>query len=201
MLDIYLINLRHNTDRLNYFLDNIPICFSNVKIFDAINGNDCKIPEWFRIKNNLKGRYGCYQSHLKILKKIDKTTLILEDDCLFSPHFCRKYSEILDILPNLDYDMMYLGGHHRIKPCGISNIKKCTSTILTHSYIIKNKNSADKIINLITNQFTWEHYLNNTNYEIDLLYSKLQADNLINSYCVDPWIVYQNQKFVSNTKN
>ena len=201
-MDTYVINLRKDEARINCLFSNIPNCFTNnIHIFEAINGFQSDIPNWFRIDYDLKGRYGCYQSHLEILNRIDGPTLILEDDCLFDQNFCDKYQKIIEKIQNINYDIFYLGGKHLEKPIGITSVKRCKKTILTHAYIVKNKASAQKIIKLITNKYTWKYYLVGYSYEIDLLYSRLQSENLINAYCIDPWLVYQNKIFQSNTKN
>jgi GR25 family glycosyltransferase involved in LPS biosynthesis len=203
-MKIYLINLKRNPERLELFFENLPSCWkkNDITVVEGIDGREADIPEWFYTPNNLVGRYGCYKSHLNIIESITDTSLILEDDVVFDDNFCYLYEELIEHIKNINYDMFYLGGKHWSKPTNTmhgSNIKKCVSTIFTHAYII-NGSSAKKISKLLKNQYTWKYYLSLKNYEIDLLYAKLQKQ-IVKCYCIDPFIIYQNQNFKSDTKN
>jgi GR25 family glycosyltransferase involved in LPS biosynthesis len=67
-MKIYLINLKQNRNRLEYFFDHLPRCWqkNDINIFEAINGDNIDIPSWFEVPNGLNGRYGCYLSHFPI---------------------------------------------------------------------------------------------------------------------------------------
>lgn len=204
-MNIYLINLKKSTDRLEHFFDNLPNCWDKkeINIVEAVDGKTASIPAWFNINNNLVGRYGCYKSHLNIIESINDTSLILEDDVTFHKDFSKIYPDLINKIVNLDYDIFYLGGKHLSNPvfCGIyQGIKKCTQTIHTHAYIVKNGFKAKKISSLLKNKYTWEYYLPKKNYEIDLLYGKLQTSDL-NCYASYPFIAFQNRTFKSYTKN
>lgn len=205
-MKIFLINLKKDTERLKHFFDNLPGCWNkeDITVIEAVDGNITPIPDWFAINSNSKGTYGCYKSHLNIIESIKNISLILEDDVIFHKDFSTIYPNLINKISNLDYDIFYLGGKHLSRPTSISygdtSIKKCRQTIFTHAYMIKDGYKAKKISNLLKNKYTWEHYLPLKNYEIDLLYGKLQKD-LLNCYTADPFLAFQNRQFKSNIKN
>ena len=204
-MKIYVINLKRNPERLDLFFRSLPDCWkkTDITVVEAVDGKEADIPEWFHITKNLVGRYGCYKSHLNIIESIKDTSLILEDDVLFEENFKQKWDSIMHTSQNFFYDVFYLGGKHLSKPRNTRYgpyIKKCKATILTHAYIV-NKQSVKKISRLLKNKYTWQNYLPLKNYEIDLLYSRLQQEDILSAYAVDPFLIKQHSIFKSTTKN
>lgn len=189
-IDIYLINMVKNKDRLDHFtkiyaesdLRNIPYT-----IFPAIVGKDLELEKYVTPKtykqirmSELLGRrnthyelsigaVGCYLSHLYIYKKImdsDKQYgLIFEDDVSFESDFLSKLTYGLTMVPD-DWDLLM---------CGIfcldcetfPNYSKVRKFWGAHAYLIK-KESARKLYNelnkLISRQIDGDmEYLNKTN--------------------------------------
>ena len=109
-MEIFVINLKHRKDKLEKFLANLPSILSNekIKIFEAIDGSKYPIPKWFDVTNSkerISGNYGCYLSHLEIIRNIHSPTLIFEDDAIFSDGFENALRSLLYDLSDLEYDM------------------------------------------------------------------------------------------------
>lgn len=204
-IDIYLITLDRDEDRRQIFFENLPSCFKreDIKIFPAVDGYSVDIPDWFKIVDNLKARYGCYKSHSNLLKFITKPTLILEDDAVFTNDFCDKFYDTLDKIENLDYDIFYFGGKSispMVNTTIDQHIKKSAGTYFTHAYFLKNVQKAKRLSKLIDSKYIWSENLRNS-YEIDVLFARLQQRDIIHCYCYSPWLVNQNKIFLSRTKN
>lgn len=196
-MKIYVINLKHRSEKLKIFFENLPDCIDrkNIDVFEAIDGNQYSIPKWFgSIQRCTHGRYGCYMSHLKILENITETTLIFEDDVIFKDNFCEKFIKAQNYCNSIDYDIFYLGGGNMMKPTKIhDDLYRCVRTQRTHAYIIKDKSAANKIIKYISDPNIWKKYLHTFNYHIDQLYGKLQLDQKINAYTIMPFICGQSE--------
>ena len=96
--------------------------FKPIEYFNAVNGYNIKIPEYWskfntytiHYKNvNPKGTYGCYLSHYKILKnfiddKKKNILLVLEDDASFISEFEDYLYKFINELPK-KWDVLYLG--------------------------------------------------------------------------------------------
>jgi len=154
-MQVFVINLEHRKDKLNFMLSNIPktIDINSINIFNAINGYDIKIPDWYNLINSehLHGSYGCYMSHLSIIKQITEPTLIFEDDVIFDNSFDEKYTNLLTVLPTIEYDLFYLGGIDARKSLLYNrnhSIRKCSRTHRTHAYIVSGEKSAKKVEDL-----------------------------------------------------
>lgn len=184
-----VINLKHRKDRLNQFLSIVP---QNIKPFvtitEAIDKYKVDIPlSW----KHGDGAYGCYLSHMQIIKKhINsnyKYLCIFEDDVIFSHNFYEQFIDFLNILPN-NADQFFLGGqYHKLKPVEYKNdLYYNVPTIRTHAYVIK-IDSCPKIYNLLNDHLT-NISLNN---HIDYIYAKLHFENKIMAYSPKRWICGQ----------
>jgi len=78
----------------------------NIARFSAIDG--CAMEK----KNQFisKGRYGCWMSAYKLWEKVrdSETSILFEDDIVFSENFKEKLKNILEEAKVLDYDMLLL---------------------------------------------------------------------------------------------
>lgn len=205
-MEIFVINLKHRKDKLEKFLANLPSILSNEKIniFEAIDGSKYNIPKWFDVTNakeKISGNYGCYLSHLEIIKNIHRPTLIFEDDAIFSEDFSEKYKQSIEYIQNLNYDLFYLGGYNNKKPAVIdkkNKIYRCFSTYRTHAYIVSGKNTAKNIELLLTDTKAWHLYLLKHIYHIDHFYGQLQQREIIKCYCIQPYICGQDEYYTSD---
>lgn len=112
---VVCVNLAHRPDRWESFrqqIDQIDWPFREVERVEAVDGRKETVPGWWRAN---AGAWGCYRSHLRILKQAIEdgvdSVLIFEDDAVFAPDFAERCREFLDALPP-DWDMIYLGGEH-----------------------------------------------------------------------------------------
>jgi GR25 family glycosyltransferase involved in LPS biosynthesis len=204
-MQVFVINLEHRKDKLNFMLSNIPktIDINSINIFNAINGYDIKIPDWYNLINSehLHGSYGCYMSHLSIIKQITEPTLIFEDDVIFDNSFDEKYTNLLTVLPTIEYDLFYLGGIDARKSLLYNrnhSIRKCSRTHRTHAYIVSGEKSAKKIANYLEDPKIWHKFLLKKYYHIDHLYGQLQYKNMIQCYRIYPFICGQNECEISD---
>lgn len=205
-MEIFVINLKRRPDKLEKFLANLPQVFSGEKInvFEAIDGSKYDIPKWFDVtgsKEKIAGNYGCYLSHLEIIRNIKSTTLIFEDDAIFSENFDDKYKQSIEYMNNISYDLFYLGGYNNKKPLPVdkkNNIYRCVNTSRTHAYIISGSHTAKNIELLLTNPKVWHRYLLKQKYHIDNLYGKLQEHEIIKCYCIQPYICGQDEYYTSD---
>lgn len=205
-MKIYVINLKKRPEKLQKFFDRLPKCFNrtDIRIFEGIDGNSVNIPEWFKTYNApcLPGRYGCYQSHLSILKTIIEPTLIFEDDVIFSDTFTQQYNMIQQYFSLVkNYDIFYLGGKHKKEPLkyrDYPNVYRCIQTHRTHAYMVSGISSAQKIIQYLEDPIFWKQTVTNINYHVDHIYGKLQLLNYIKAYCILPSICGQESCDISD---
>lgn len=189
---VCVISLKSRPDRLKYFFDNLPDpwILGDIEIFDAIDGYGEKIPnDW----KSGRGAWGCYQSHLAIIKKaIDDhidNLLIFEDDAIFCDDFNNKVLLFLNNLPP-DWEMFYLGGQHLKMPKQLilNNVVGVGTNInRTHAYGLS-ASGMYKIYNWLVDNKQWKR-----GHHIDHHYGVLQETGGIAPYCPLIWMVGQNE--------
>jgi hypothetical protein len=90
---------------------------------------------WFIVTPDIENpARGCLQAHLAVLSTAREPTLILEDDAVFAPAFT------LDLHPPVDWDVLWLGGEHIIRPMDIPAYPewvKPLKMLRTHAYIAR----------------------------------------------------------------
>lgn len=213
-IDVYIINLKRNPERLQNFQINYdktdlhPVKF---KVIEAIDGKNIDVRavttekafkelsdaerKGFRTKHYqiTRGAVGCYLSHLNTYKEIlnsDKEYgLIFEDDVKFNTN------EVLQELQNRvrtiksDWDIMLLGC-----VCYICNSFKdyydAQKFILLHAYLIK-KESAKKILDLLEG--------NPIEKQIDSKFSDMAANGDIKIVCLKEQLAIQNNNDYKTT--
>ena len=124
----------------------------NIKItrFYGINGKELIVPKICPYTNTMVGlnnaEYGCYLSHIEIIKDsmlrdLDYV-LIFEDDVMLCDDFKKRLDYLVNC--NIDFDMFYFGGsfnHHTInhKETKDKYIHKYLGAAGLHAYIVSKK--------------------------------------------------------------
>ena len=192
---IFIINLNYRTDRKEHIINEMKKHnISNYEFYTAIKPTLEDVYKWHinycAPHNDIYkiGAFGCLTSHIEIFKisleRKYKNILILEDDIVFKKDY--DYNKIFEYSSqiNNNYDILYLSGSH-IEPITYitQNIKKCTHTYTTHSYLIK-ENIMKYILDNITNCIT----------EIDVFYVQI-LQPIFNCYVTYPHLTAQIPSF------
>jgi len=197
---IYIINLKHRTDRWHNCVQQLnKYNITNYERFDAIRYDFKDINPIHYKNNNMKlsnnyiiGTMGCKISHYNIIKNAKKNNynniLILEDDFLFCNNFIEKYNEIISNIEKekIDINMLYLGfsivRDNPYTSTSLNYLKKLSSAHTTHAYIINN-NFYDIILKEILN----------CQCEIDVCYTMCQKK--YNIYGIYPSLISQKTSY------
>lgn len=200
---IYIISLKHRRYRLTHFFNTIPSNIFDPKkilIYDAVDGSKQELPkEW---GDHSRGAYGCYLSHQNIWKEIInknyQNTIIFEDDAIFCKNFTQLFSDFITNIPD-DWDQAYIGGQH-LKPTTRINkfVVLGTNINRTHAYMVKNKDSATKIIDGLSDTELWRTHLKHKMH-VDHALGHLHCAKLVKAYASDPFLVGQNIDKFSDT--
>jgi GR25 family glycosyltransferase involved in LPS biosynthesis len=195
IFNTYLINLKQNTDRLEYFKNTYSSDLPKYILIDAVNGKDIyniqsllsdkAVDEFkFLLKTGRRkfhyqltyGAVGCYLSHVNTWKKISESDkdigIIFEDDCLLPPNLLFIINDTLLNCPD-DWDIILLGPLNITYEKYNDNFDKISKFILLHSYII-NKKAIYKINN--------SNLIKPITQQIDHFLSELAYNNLLNIY-------------------
>ena len=198
---IYVISLtKKRPEKLYKFCERYPEDLGPIELFDAIDGDNVCLPEWWN--QHLKGSYGCYSSHLAILRSIVKdnlnNTIIFEDDAIF----CDKFVETLHICVNAlpsDWNQFYLGGQHLKQPPKFNeHLLKGANINRTHGYIVKNSDTAKILLSNLENKDFWLKNFPKNKYHIDYGYGFMHKD-IINAYSPLRFLIGQAANEYSDT--
>ena len=174
---IYCINLKHRPDRY----------ISANKIFKDLNIPNVEF--YFAEKSAKGGRYGCFESHINVIKKAYNSgcnnILIFEDDLRPSIFYnLNLLEESIEFMKNNDWDVFYLGyfiidDNLKIfeslnKKGNILKFNACA----THALCL-NKKSMKKILNI------YEDYIDKIHYD------RFLSHNIFNNYVITPMIFEQ----------
>ncbi len=192
---IYVISLKRRQYRLTQFFYTIPPNIfdpKKISIFDAIDGLKQKPPDWW---TGGRGAYGCQLSHSKIWQEIIdnnyQNTIIFEDDAIFCENFTTLFSNFITNIPE-DWDQAYIGGQHLAPPTKINEFVVLGTNInRTHAYMIKNRDSAAKIMNGLLEDELWMANLKHKMH-VDHALGYLHKNKLIKAYASTPFLVGQN---------
>jgi|TARA_R110000823_G_scaffold34720_2_gene96432 GR25 family glycosyltransferase involved in LPS biosynthesis len=167
---VYLINLKRRPDKLKVCQQLFAKLNIKYKISEAIDFCD-GIPEDYPVKpiegsflrDRAPGAWGCYVSHLEIIKDAKKNNydkiLILEDDVAIDDNFLSLFSQKVKDLPQ-DWKLFYLGAsaHTGIPKKKVTDhISQTFESFTTSSYgihssiydtILESEKVADKTIDL-----------------------------------------------------
>ena len=176
---IYIINLKHRTDRLEHIL----------KELEKVNIDKGKVQIIEAIYEPKFGALGCSKSHVLTVKKFIssnyKNCLILEDDFTFT-----KEKEYIDkklnyIMDNLEWDVILLAGNIlEVKEDTNNNIAKIIKVQTTSGYIL-NKNFASTLLN---------NY-NDSVFELQNVYNKILENNFKYEEEIHKYTYYRCNKF------
>jgi GR25 family glycosyltransferase involved in LPS biosynthesis len=201
---IFVISLtKKRSNKAVEFMDSLPQDWNigEVCVFDAIDGDNEELPLWW--PKNMTGSYGCLKSHLSILDLILSqnllNTLIIEDDAIFCDNFIQRLENVLRDLPD-DWEQLYLGGQHLSKFKVINkDLVRVGNVNRTHCYIIRNKNTAQKMISYLTDKDFWIKNLTQKKYHIDYAYGTMHKNNTVVAYASLPFLVGQKSTQFSDT--
>lgn len=175
IMDVYVINLKHRTNKRDYMKTQLNNCNLKCKIFEAIDGSLLNLDSLinrnivsqnksreFMKREMRRGEIGCALSHILIwhsmLASEKEYFLIFEDDAILVKNFKTKLLDLLQDVSTVDWDILYLN-----KNCNKHFGKNCVGkdyTNLTihpsrigyglYGYVI-NKKFAEKCFNKIYN--------------------------------------------------
>lgn len=207
-VNLYLINLDRNQDRLAFFINN----FNNSDInrlrfnrIEAIDGNKLDIKKYvaphaiaeieniyktgYRTKHYQlsKGAVGCFLSHILIYNTIwnqnRKISLVMEDDAIVG-NIYEEMRELTKMVP-ADWDIILLG-YICLKCERYDNYLHVKHFFGTHAYLIKNT-AARKILDY--------HNKVGIDKQIDSFLSEMAMKNMLNIYAPVINMIKQNNKF------
>ena len=196
------INLDHRTDRNNHMILELNKHNIDAERFSAIKTKD-RVWDENKIKTMLKygreGTVGCYYSQFELMKEAvgkNKDVFIMEDDLIFCSDINERMKKIETFLNSNPWDIFWLGTTVHINPCvwhsgkhpelmesklgrdaeptSDPRIIRTYGCWSTYAYII-NKNSLEKIINMLDNNISKMG-------AIDKLFIKLQPELYTYSY-------------------
>jgi len=214
-IDCYIIHLDRSKDRISNIKKQQTKTNLNIKYFSAVDSkklNKVKLikekildPKYAKISR--VEHYGCFLSHVNVIKKIAnnyknkskaKYTLVLEDDFnIIDNDFDNKLLKIIKDIEKIKYnfDIIFIGnkGDNKIYDKNIINniytIPEGNYNVTAESYIVNNKN-ASKIAKL----------LNYINVPIDFKFRDLRNNKSINCLIIKPLLVNQNLNYESTIK-
>jgi len=178
---IICLNLKENKKRY----------LSSLNEFKKLNINN--VEYYFADKSKKGGRYGCFESHINIIKKCYNenynNVLIFEDDFRISPYYNNDLlKECIHFIKKYNYDCFFFGYipfTKNITEQILFSINKSYNNIIqfnpcgTHAFCI-NKNTMKKILN------TYKSYIDNDHYDI-----YLSNTNIFKNYCITPMLFDQ----------
>lgn len=208
-VDVYLINMEKNNDRLSHFIDNYyatDLKSLMFKRFIGIDGNTIDVEKFvtpkalkeithaseagFRTKHYqlTKGAVGCYLSHLNLYKYIASSNkpygIIFEDDVVINKDVFEKLNKYVALVPN-NWDILLLSCFCIV--CDTYSHYYNTERFFNlHGYIIK-KESAKMIYELLDKQLIKQ--------QIDSELSDLVANGKVKIYCLKDSLAKQGMMF------
>lgn len=208
-VDIYLINMKKNADRLENFIEQYMMSdmrYKKFSRFEGIDGSKVEIDAYvtptalgeinattksgYRTKHYqlTKGAVGCYLSHLSLYKKIANGDapygLIFEDDVRIDNNLFVKINKSLEMVPN-NWDML-LFGCHCIVCDKYEKHYDAERFFLLHAYMIK-KDSAQKIFNYLDKKMIEQ--------QIDSELSDMVTMGMLKIFCLRDTIARQDNTF------
>lgn len=212
---VLCINLNRRPRRWKRFQAELPADwpFPQLQRYPAVDGFAVGLPAWFAPKilqlggnlrlvspapfrlRRLRGAWGCYRTHLRILEDIlsDRlhSVLVFEDDAVFVPEFGRKVQEFVASVPD-DWDQIYFGGQHiglrKDFPEAISDdVLRCHNVNRTHAYAIRGRMLAAAYRQLAD----IPDVVNEQDLHVDHRLGQLHTSGKWNVYAPCQWLVGQ----------
>lgn len=204
-VDIYLINMEKNSERLERFIEQYMLSdlrYKQFMRFNAVDGSKIDIKPYvsshakeelseinkkgYRTKHYqlTNGAVGCYLSHLNVMKKIahgdSPYGLVFEDDVMIDNNIFSRLIKSLEKIPN-DWDILLLGCQCIL----CDKYEKYYDTerfFLMHAYIIK-KESAKAVYDFLDKK--------KIDQQIDSELSDMVQQNKLRVYCLKDTIARQ----------
>lgn len=190
---IFVINLKHRTDRWNIINDKLSKLNLKIKKWDAICGKNLNEDEIKNVTTNFcnmfcsSGMIGCWLSHYNLWKHIVQNNLnnvlILEDDAEPTQLFIKEKDNLINHIP-LNYDILYFGYFNfcdditnlfpSLKNKNNDFIIKPTFPLGLHAYMLSNKGATkllickdlEKVSYHVDFSLSWEIFNNKNNFNI-----------------------------------
>lgn len=126
---VIVISLARRPERREALTRAWPLPGITLRFFDAVDNPD-------------DPNRGCMDSHITALATtVDTPTLVLEDDAVFAPGFT------LNLRPPPDWDLLWLGGQHLIRPKPvIPGWVRPSHVIRTHGYIAREPHQLSRYL-------------------------------------------------------
>ena len=123
LANIAVIGLARRYDRMAEFFERFRV---------ALPVNTIPVTAWAAVDDPYDPDKGCLLSHIRVLSAMDGPLVVFEDDACFSEQFT------LDLDPPGDWDILWLGGQHKLAPAP-HNATWVTPRHLvrTHAYIAR----------------------------------------------------------------
>lgn len=192
---VVVINLNRRPDRWQRFCDNIKEVdwqLNELVRIQAIDGNLCPPPEWWRAS---KGAWGCFRTHILVLERAlrdgVKSLLVFEDDALLPNDFNDRIARFMRKVPR-DWDQVYLGGQHlnssNHPPAPINSlVVRCHNVNRTHAYAVKDRYILDAYRHLND----YPSHCKRSSQHVDHCFGYLHELKNHNIYAPRTWIVGQ----------
>jgi GR25 family glycosyltransferase involved in LPS biosynthesis len=200
---VYVINRPDRPQRLQEFYENVESTEvadpSKIIVYPAIMGDKTSFPSYFL---SGAGAWGCLRSHSNIIENLIleqvntgvkiKSVLILEDDVKFINNPLFMLHEFMTSVPK-NWDQIYLGGQHRVKPQDTSNIrvKRGLSVNRTHAYALNRK--VFRMFYCHINNAS--EYCHKQNHHIDHQLEIAHRKEAWNVYCPPVWLAGQREGY------
>lgn len=159
---VVVISLKRRPERWKSLLDRLPTDwpFRPPLRFSAIDGAEVALPSWW---TGGEGAWGCYQSHLQILRhSINEgasNVLIPEDDAICCRGFGNRCRQYVSSLP-ADWELAYFGGQNIETHLGIPSrvnefVFKPFNVNRTHAYAVRGQESLVRIVEHLEDKQRW----------------------------------------------
>lgn len=187
---IFILTLPQSKARLDKLAAQLNLFGLDYEVFYGVQGKDIK----FRYEcDNLNN--GCTASHAQVIQRALimglENCLVLEDDCELCDDFPKRLHELQ--LPK-DWDLCYLGGTHIEKPVKITDdLYRCSNTLTTHAYIIKNTFMQAGIMNTLS--LVLSNRVGGFLQPVDCYFVDLQKEKMYNFYVVNPPMAWQRSSY------
>ena len=192
---VYVINLDKRKDRWNRFLADLPTTwpFGPPIRFSAVDGSVENVP---RNWTENAGAWGCFRSHLSILRNAIENNydriLIIEDDAVFCEDFSNRSRGFLSALPS-SWELAYLGGQHIElhlgRPRKVNELVYAPFNVnRTHAYAIQGTATFRKIHDFLVDDRNWT-----TSHHVDHFLGAYQKKAKDVVFVPGQWLVAQDE--------
>ena len=187
------ISLQRAQERWHRFQSKLPSDwpFRPPEKFLAIDGRRVPAAPWWTAG---KSAWGCYQSHLQILKDClannINSVLVLEDDAVCVPDFASSAKRFFEELPD-DWQLLYLGGQHLQRwqhpPIHVTESVQIPYNVnRTHAYAVRSRHAIERLCRHLQ-----DHANCQSGHHIDHHLGTLVQQRRFPVYCPSRWLIGQ----------